>query len=187
MSRLRPILIAGTIAGALDIVYAFIVYGPLSYHLSPIAVLQSVASGWLGEDAANAGGATTALLGLVTHITIAILMAAVFVVAAKGVPTVGRNPVFWGLIYGVGLYLVMTYLVLPLSAAHQSQHFATDLHEVVARLLVSFSAIRPRNRWLLLGTLFTHMVLVGVPIAVINRRHSRWRPKCSAAIPARMS
>jgi len=46
------ILVGGLIAGALDISYAFIVYGPLSYRLSPVEVLQSVASGWVGNDVA---------------------------------------------------------------------------------------------------------------------------------------
>jgi len=59
---------------------------------------------------------------------------------------------------------------LPLSAAHRSQHFASDLHEIVARLRVSLSSIRPRNRGLLLGTLVTHMLFVGVPISLVNKR-----------------
>jgi hypothetical protein len=170
MKRLRAVLIGGLLAGALDISYAFIVYGPLTYKLSPVAVLQSVAAGWLGEDAANAHGALAALLGLGTHLMLATAMAAVFVVSATRLPALKRHPLMWGLVYGFGLYVVMTYLVLPLSAAHRSQHFATDLHEIAARLQVSLSSIRPRNRGLLLGTLVTHMVFVGVPISLVNKR-----------------
>jgi len=62
VSRARVILVGGLIAAALDITYACIVYGPLSFHLSPTEVLQSVASGWVGNDAANAGGAVMAQL-----------------------------------------------------------------------------------------------------------------------------
>ena len=43
MSRTRVILVGGLIAAALDIAYACIVYGPLSFHLSPTEVVQSVA------------------------------------------------------------------------------------------------------------------------------------------------
>jgi hypothetical protein len=71
VSQTRVILVGGLIAAALDITYACIVYGPLSFHLSPTEVLQSVASGWVGDDAANAGGAVMALLGLTTHFMIA--------------------------------------------------------------------------------------------------------------------
>jgi hypothetical protein len=69
----------------------------------------------------------------------------------------------------------MTYVVLPMSAAHRSQHFATDLQEVLARLQVSVGSIRPKNRWLLIGTLFTHMVLVGLPISLVNKRMTQAR------------
>ena len=60
MRILWGILLGGLIAGALDIVYAFVVYGPLSYGVSPRAVLQSVAAGWIGRDASRAGGWSTA-------------------------------------------------------------------------------------------------------------------------------
>lgn len=160
------------VAGGLDITYAFIVYGPLSYQMSPVEVLQSVAAGLLGNDAANAGGAMTALLGLATHFMLATIMAAVFVLVATRWSALKRNPVMWGLIYGFGLYLVMTYVGAPLSAAHRSQHFAADAQEIVSRLQVSFSSVRPKDRWQLLGTLFTHMVFVGLPISQLNSRRA---------------
>jgi uncharacterized membrane protein YagU involved in acid resistance len=172
MKLLSTILIGGLIAGALDITYAFIVYGPLSYGMSPADVLHSVASGWLGKDSANSGGTTTALLGLITHFMIAAVMAAVYVLMAGRWPVLKHNAIEWGLIYGFGLYLAMTYLVVPLSAAHPSQHFAANAQEIMARLQVSFGSIRPRDRWQLLGTLFTHMVFVGLPIALVNRRRT---------------
>ena len=98
MRLLTTILIAGLAAGAMDITYAFIVYGPLSYQMSPVEVLQSVAAGWLGKDAANAGDATTALLGLATHFMIATVMAAVFVLVATRWPALKHNAVMWGLL-----------------------------------------------------------------------------------------
>ena len=172
MKLLTTVLIGGLIAGALDITYAFIVYGPLSYGMSPVEVLHSVASGWLGGDAANAGGTATALLGLATHFMIATIMAAVFVRLAMRWPALTRNAVVWGLIYGFGLYLVMSYLVVPLSAAHKSQHFAASVGEIIERLKVSFSSIRPADRWQLLGTLFTHMVFVGLTISFVTKRRA---------------
>lgn len=172
MKLLTTVLIGGVIAGALDITYAFIVYGPLSYGMSPVEVLHSVASGWLGGDAANAGGTATALLGLATHFMMATIMAAVFVCLSTRWPTLTRNAVLWGLLYGFGLYLVMSYVVVPLSAAHKSQHFAASLGEVIERLKISSSSIRPADRWQLLGTLFTHMVFVGLAISWVTKRRA---------------
>jgi uncharacterized membrane protein YagU involved in acid resistance len=172
MKMSTTILIAGLVAGALDITNAFVVYGPLSYQLSPVEVLQSVAAGWLGSDAANAGGLNTALLGLASHFMIAACMAAVLVFLAARWPTFREHAVAWGLIYGFVLYLAMTYVVAPLSAAHESQHFVASTQDLLDRLRVSLSSIRPKDRLQLLGTLFTHMVFVGLPIAIINKRRT---------------
>lgn len=160
----------GLVGGALDILYAFIVYGLPPFGLVPEQVLQSVAAGWVGRTDSMAGGWPTALLGAVTHFSIAACMAVVFVWAARRWPALIARPVLWGLIYGFGLYVAMNYIVAPLSAAQPTGHFPADMGEVLARLGESFSVIRPKNNVpLLIGTLFTHMVLVGLPIALIAR------------------
>jgi hypothetical protein len=162
----RAILVGALAAGVLDICYAFVVYGPLSYGLSPTQVLQSVAAGWIGRDAARAGGLATASLGLATHFMIAAIMAAVFVAAATRLKALTAEAVVAGLLYGLVLYLVMNYIVVPLSAAHSSGHFAASASEAVDRLREAFSAFRPKDPWQLAGTIFTHTVFVGVPIAL---------------------
>lgn len=173
MKKLTAIVMGGLAAGVLDIVYAFVVYGPLSYQLSPTQVLQSVAAGWIGRDAAAASGWDTAMLGLGTHFMLATMFAAVFVLAAARLPTLSRHAMIWGLLYGFGLYLMMTYVVVPLSAANPLQHFAADGNDALARLTESFSTVRPKDPWQLFGTIFTHTALVGAPIALINRRFTR--------------
>jgi uncharacterized membrane protein YagU involved in acid resistance len=173
MKRGRILLIAGLVAGLLDITYAFVVYGPLSYHMSPVDVLHSVAAGWLGKSASGSGGLATAALGLLTHFGIAISMAAAFTLVAMRFNAVRRNTAAWGLTYGLMLYLVMTYIVVPLSAAHSSQHFADSPQEMLARLQVSMSHARPADRLQLVGTLFTHMVFVGLSIALVCKRLMR--------------
>ncbi|MEQ1755817.1 MAG: hypothetical protein ABL973_16975 [Micropepsaceae bacterium] len=173
MKKFSPIILGGLAAGILDIVYAFVVYGPLSLKMSPVDVLHSVAAGWIGREAANAGGDGTALLGLATHFMIATLFAATFVEAANRFPALTARPVQWGVIYGLGLYVLMNYVVVPLSAAHASQHFAADLNEVASRLQAAFSAPRPKDPLMLAGTVFTHTIFVGVPIALITRRFAR--------------
>jgi hypothetical protein len=98
-------------------------------------------------------------------------MAAIFVLAAQRWRQLGARPVLWGMLYGLALYATMNYFVAPLSAAHPSGHFPADVKEAFARLCDSFSAVRPKNNIpLLIGTIFTHTVLVGLPIALITRR-----------------
>jgi hypothetical protein len=173
MRKLSPIILGGLAAGILDILYAFVVYGPLSYKLSPVDVLHSVAAGWIGRDASNAGGDATAVLGLATHFFIATMFAAVFVELASRAPALAARPVTWGVIYGLALYVVMNYVVVPLSAAHASQHVPTDVADAMSRLQVAFSALRPKDPWMLAGTIWTHTAFVGIPIALITRRFAR--------------
>jgi hypothetical protein len=174
MNKLMAILVGGLIAGVLDILYAFIVYGPLSYGIQPMQVLHSVAAGLVGRDAARAGEWSTALLGLGLHFLIAILMAAVFVALASVFRFLTKQAVIWGLIYGLILYVAMNYVVVPLSAAGANQVFASSLAEVSARLQASFSEVRggggEQYPWMLWGTILTHTVLVGLPIALVAQR-----------------
>lgn len=165
-------LLGGLVAGALDITYAFIVYGPLTYGLTPLEVFQSVAGGWIGRDAARAGGLDTALLGAATHFGIAIVMAGVFVFFASRISALTKSPLLWGFLYGLVLYVAMNYVVGPLSAAGAAGHFPVDFNEVVSRLQKSFSEWRPKDShwWMLPATIFTHTVLVGIPIALIAKR-----------------
>lgn len=174
MRILWGILLGGLIAGALDITYAITAYGPLSYGVSAERVLQSVAAGWIGREAAQAGGAGTAALGLASHFLLATLMAAVFVFAAQRLRTLTQNALLWGLLYGLVLYVAMNYVVVPLSAAGANLHFASSFGEAGARLSEAFSEIKPghdpNHPWLLAGTIFAHTVLVGIPIALIAKR-----------------
>lgn len=172
---LAATLLGGLAAGALDILYAFLVYGPLAPSLglpsssTPVEILQSVAGGWIGREASSGGGMDTALLGLGTHFMIATIMAAAFVFAASRFHALSRNAVLWGLIYGLILFFVMNYVVVPLSAAATGA-FATaaDAGDRISRAITR--ALEFKRPLLLAGTVFTHTVLVGLPIALINKR-----------------
>ncbi len=116
MNFLRATLLGGFVAGAFDITYACVAYW-LMRDVPPLRIFQSVASGVLGKDSFT-GGAQSAVLGGVLHFTMATLMAGGFVLAARVVPALLRRPVLFGLLYGVGLFFLMNYVVVPLSAIH---------------------------------------------------------------------
>jgi hypothetical protein len=106
-------VIAGAtlLVGTLDISDAFIFYGLRG--TSPIKILQGIASGVLGR-AAFGMGARSALLGLFFHYFIAFSATTVFLLAARKLP-LAQHPWLYGTLFGVALYLVMNYIVLPLS------------------------------------------------------------------------
>jgi uncharacterized membrane protein YagU involved in acid resistance len=146
-SNVRAILVGGLAAGVIDIVYACTVSA--FRGVAPPVILQSVASGLLGR-AAYRGGAGTAALGLLLHMLMTIIMAAIFVAAARRFPELGKRPLRWGAAYGIAIYVVMNHVVLPLSAFPGSG--------------------KPPSLPMLIGGLFIHAFGVGVPIALAARR-----------------
>ncbi len=144
----KAVLIAGLAAGVLDITGACSFYALRG--VSPVRILQSVASGLLGSAAFD-GGAPTAILGLFLHFCIATCAAAVFYTASRRLTFLVRRPALSGASFGVGVYLFMSYVVLPLSA-------------VAKRPFVLSTA---------LSMVVIHIVCVGLPIAFAVRRYSR--------------
>jgi uncharacterized membrane protein YagU involved in acid resistance len=117
-SPLTAILLAGFIAGTIDIVAAILING-----LNPIIICQAIASGAIGKASFH-GGLQTAGLGLVLQWAMSIIIAGIYIVAAQVMPALRRAWLGFGLLYGVGIYFVMTFVVVPLSAAHgKGYHF----------------------------------------------------------------
>jgi hypothetical protein len=145
---LRAILTGGLVAGACDILYASIVWGLRG--VSPIRIGQTISSGLMGREAAVAGGVTTGLLGLLLHFVMAIVMAAVYFGAATRMPLLVKRAVACGIVYGLGIYLVMNFVVLPLSA-------------IGTRGARGAPAV-------IITEILVHMLLVGLPIALFTRR-----------------
>lgn len=114
LSVARAILYGGLAVGVLDGLYAVVVWALRG--VKPDRVFQGVAAGLLGRDSFE-GGASTALLGLLLHFFIAFCVAAVYVLASRRLDVLTRRPVLCGLLYGVLVYLAMTFVVVPLSAA----------------------------------------------------------------------
>jgi hypothetical protein len=147
----RTWLAMTAVAGTLDIVSAFVFAGMAG--MSPGAVLRYVASGPFG-DAALAGGAGWAAAGLGVHYAIMSVMAAAWLFAAAWVPALVRHPVTAGLLYGVALWGVMYWVVKPLRWP---------------------AAPLPHTAWGIGNALFSHCILVGLPLALIAARRLRAR------------
>lgn len=113
----RKALALGTlVVGTLDILDALIFFGLRGAR--PMRIFQSIAAGLLGRDAFQ-GGVATALLGGVLHFFIAFVIVAVYFLAGRRAPFLVRHAVPMGVLYGIAVYFVMNYVVIPLSAASQ--------------------------------------------------------------------
>ena len=143
----RIIAIATLVAGTLDILFAMVL--TLIYGREIPNMLRYVASGPF--PTATDMGTAGAVLGLITHFSLMAIMAAAFVLAARQWPTLLQKPIQWGIIYGLITYVVMNWIVVPL-------RFDTPL---------------PPKTMSIATQLFAHIVLVGVPIALIAARHLR--------------
>jgi uncharacterized membrane protein YagU involved in acid resistance len=130
-SVLKSLVYGGLIAGTIDIGAASLIS-----IISPLVILQAVASGLLGR-AAFQGGAGVMVLGLLLQWGMSILIAAFFTLAASKWPSLARRWILWGALYGVVVFIVMNYVVVPLSAAsHRWTHPLSWFIENGAAMLV---------------------------------------------------
>jgi len=150
-SALKTIVIAGLTAGALDITYAFIIWGLRG--VTPIRIGQSIASGLLGREAAVGGGTAMGLFGLLLHFILATIIAAIYYGAARNVRLLVDRAVPCGIAFGLVTYGVMNYVVMPLSA---------------------IGAVGDSGpAYIRITGILVHMFLIGLPIALITRRGLR--------------
>ncbi len=111
---LKALLLGGIAVGVLDLLDAVLFFG--SRGVPAIAVLQSIASGLLGR-AAYRGGMATAALGTLLHFGIAFAVVTTYYLASRRIPALAQRPWLYGPLYGLAVYCVMTFVVVPLSAA----------------------------------------------------------------------
>ena len=151
-NALPTIFIAGLIAGVLDLTAAC-VYSWVRAGVTPVRVFHSVASGLIGPTAATGGGTKTAILGIALHFLIATTWAAVFYIASRKLRFLINQPIIAGLLYGVFVYSVMNFVVLPVSAVAKRSGPAPISGRIYNALIIMFC--------------------VGLPIALIVRRFRR--------------
>ena len=140
---LLPILVGGAIAGTLDLTSAFITYG----HNMP----RGIAAGLIGRQAAQSGFFPW-ILGIFLHYFIAFSAATVYCLASRKLEFMRDHFIVSGVFFGIGLYLVMNLIVLPLCAFHFMGPY--QLRGLIQGLLV-------------------HMTIVGLPISYSLHKLSR--------------
>lgn len=145
----RTIFWAGLVAGNLDAIAGVVAYY-FYFGLNPIQVLQFIASGVYGPGAIG-GGASMIVAGIAFHFLIALAGASIYFLAYPRIRWLAKYEQSAGLLYGLGIWFVMNLLVLPQSNIPKS----------------------PFDGGLAAVGIAWHMVLVGLPIAIITGRHYR--------------
>ena len=107
----KAIALCCLIAGTLDLSDALIFY--YFRGVPPTRILQGIAAGILGRPSFTMG-THSALLGLLLHYFIATTVATIYIFASRRLP-LSRHPFLWGGLYGIVVYIVMNYVVFPLS------------------------------------------------------------------------
>jgi len=143
----HAILTAGLIVGVLDISSAFVIWWQRG--VGARRGLQGIAAGLLGTSSFD-GGLVTAGLGLALHFLVAFVVVTVFYLVSRRIEFLTIYPIASGILYGIGVYIVMYWFVLPTA-------FPTFRHRLWNELLA----------------IAIHISLIGLPCALIVRRYSQ--------------
>jgi uncharacterized membrane protein YagU involved in acid resistance len=115
LSAGKAILYGTLVVGILDGLDAIIFFW-LRSGATPVRIFQGIASGVLGRTASVQGGVATALLGVLLHFVIAFGVVTTFYLVSRRARILTRHPVVSGILYGLAVYVVMNYVVIPMSA-----------------------------------------------------------------------
>lgn len=144
----------------LDIVEVIVFYA-VWRDVKPIRIFQSIAAGLVGRDQAFMGGMRTAVMGAAIHFCIAFVVVAVYHLAAARIRVLTKYPAVLGTLYGLAVYAVMNFVVLPMTAAGPP-------------------TLAP---WPVVANgLFAHVFCVGIPAVVTARYSSSSSPSTPALL-----
>jgi riboflavin transporter FmnP len=143
----RAIITAGLVVGVLDISSAFVIWWQRG--VGARRGLQGIAAALLGAVSYD-GGLVTAGLGLALHFFVAFVVVSVFYMASRKIEFLTIHAVVSGVLYGIGVYLVMYWLVLPMAFPLFRHRVGNDLLAVAI-----------------------HISLIGLPCALIVRHYSQ--------------
>jgi hypothetical protein len=141
---LQAILLATVVSGVLDAAAATTQAATLGMPAQ--RVFQGVASGILGPPSFERGWNSGAL-GVVLHFVIACIISTIYVLASLHLPFLLRHPLIAGGLYGIVVFVVMFFIVLPLSRRPR----------------------RPFNLKFAITQLLIHIVIIGWSIAFSAR------------------
>jgi hypothetical protein len=137
------ILGGGFMAATFDFFAAMLIY-----HGTASGVAKAIARGWYG-DAVKPGGMTIEVVGMASHWGILLIAAAIFVLTSLKFPVLRQRAWITGPLFGICIYIVMHYVIVPLSMVHRVNNPAQ-----LDQFIEEFAG---------------HMFIIGLPIALWAR------------------
>ena len=147
-SAAKTILLSGFIAGTMDILAAILVYSVIMQKVTAAQILHGIAAGVFGKTTVGSS-AVMALIGLAFHYFIAFCFAIAYFFAYPHIPFLRKQRIISGLLYGIFVWAVMNFIVVPMSNAYHAP-FAWPSAIRAAAIL---------------------MICIGLPISLITNRY----------------
>ena len=141
-TKSMTILLTCLLTGTLDAIAAILI----SYRIPPAVIFKFIASGWFGRPALS-GGKGMVLWGLIFHYIIAAIFSVALFLVYPGMARIFKNKYLTGLAYGMLIWLIMNFIVLPFTNIPKSH-----THIDAAGLVKGVAAL---------------IICVGMPIAII--------------------
>ncbi len=147
-SKSKFLLLALTclFTGTLDAMAAILI----SYKIPPATIFKFIASGWFGPSA-FAGGTDMIVWGILFHYLIAAIFTVTCFLLYPTAIRLFKNKYLIGVIYGLAIWLIMNYGVLPFTNIHHG-----TAHINIAGLLKGIGAL---------------IICIGIPVALIANSH----------------
>jgi hypothetical protein len=122
----------------------------ISYKIPPATIFKFIASGWFGVSAFK-GGTDMIVWGILFHYLIAAIITVVCFQLYPLVIRIFKSKYLTGIIYGLVIWLIMNYLVLPYTNIHRR-----NAHINITGLIKGIAAL---------------MICVGLPVALIADKY----------------
>lgn len=142
MRIIMAIVFGGLSAGLMDFCAAMTMN-----RLPALTIGRAVASGVYGKGAFKMGDAV-GWQGVGLHFGMSLIIAAIYVLAAERLAFLRSNALVWGLLYGIAIFVVMSYVVRPLSRAGVAHYpTANAFFSQLAAMLIFGLFVAYADRW----------------------------------------
>lgn len=133
----KTIVLAGLLVGSLDIIAA-LVNSYIQTGKNPVIVLRYIASAVFGKKVAYAeDNNLMPALGLLFHFIVAYSWTVLFFLIYPRLKFMSANRILTGILYGIFIWTMMTFIVLPVSFGRSSPIVMKQALIAIAILIVA--------------------------------------------------
>jgi hypothetical protein len=149
----KAVLLTTLVAGTLDIIAAH-VHRTILTGVFPLKMFYGIAAGAVGLKSALNGGPAIFALGVLIHYFISFSFTLFFFLLYPALSKVSLNKYLNGLLYALFVWLIMNFIVLPLTAL-PGKPFVLNIHQVIGFLIL--------------------VVVFGLPISIMTDKYYKSR------------